>query len=55
LPVLHIDMQMLVALGGRERTDEEYDRLFADAGFQHTAIVPLNDPAQFAVFEGRPV
>lgn len=55
LPVLHIDMQMLVALGGRERTDEEYDRLFGDAGFQLTAIVPLNDPAQFAVFEGHPV
>ena len=55
LPVLHVDMQMLVNLGGRERTDEEYDRLFADTAFQLTAIVPLNDPAQFAVFEGHPV
>ena len=55
LPVLHIDMQMLVGLGGREHTDEEYDRPCADAKFQLTAIVPLTDPAQFAVCEGQPV
>lgn len=54
LPVLHLDLQMLVNLGGGERTDEEYDVLFAAAGFQLTTIIPLHDSAQFTVFEGVP-
>lgn len=52
--VLQIDMQMLVSLGGAERTDEEYRSLFASAGFDLSAIAPLNDVAGFAVFEGTP-
>ena len=54
LPVLHLDLQMLVNTGGRERTDEEYRALFAAAGFRLTAVVPLGDAAQFSVFEGTP-
>ncbi len=54
LPVLSVDLQMLVNLGGGERTDEEYGALFAAAGFQLTTIIPLNDAAQFTVFEGVP-
>lgn len=54
LLVLQIDMEMLVTLGGVERTDEEYRSLFAAAGFELSAIVPLNDAAGFAVFEGTP-
>lgn len=54
LLVLHLDMQMLVALGGGERTDDEYRSLFAAAGFGLSAIAPLDDAAGFAVFEGAP-
>lgn len=54
LPVLHLDLEMLVNVGGRERTDAEYSRLFAAAGFRLTTIVPLGDAAQFSVFEGVP-
>lgn len=54
LPVLHLDLQMLVNLGGRQRSDDEYRALFAEAGFQLTSVVPLNDAAQNAVFEGVP-
>lgn len=54
LPVLHTDLEMLVNVGGRERTDEEYRALFAAAGFRLTQIVPLGDAAKFCVFEGVP-
>ena len=54
LPVLHIDLEMLVNVGGRERTDAEYRALFAAAGFRLTKVVPLGDLAQFSVFEGVP-
>ena len=33
-PVKIMDLQMLVALGGRERTHDEYRMLFADCGFE---------------------
>ena len=54
LLVLLLDLQMLVNLGGRERTDDEYRSLFAAAGFELSAIAPLHDVAGFAVFEGTP-
>jgi hypothetical protein len=54
LPALQVDLQMLVNLGGGERTEEEYRALFGAAGLQLTSIVPLHDAAQFVVFEGRP-
>ncbi len=54
LPVLHLDMEMLVTVGGIQRTDDEYRALFADAGLGLTRIVPLNDPAQYALYEAVP-
>ena len=36
LSVLHLDLQMLVNLGGRERTEAEYRALFAASGFRLT-------------------
>ena len=50
--VLHIDLEMLVNLGGMERTDAEYRSLFENAGFRLTSIVPLMDAGGFSVFEG---
>lgn len=54
MPVLHLDMEMLVMLGGVQRTDDEYRALLGAAGFRLTSIVPLNDPAQYAIFEAVP-
>jgi len=54
LPVLHLDLQMLVIVGGLQRTEAEYGSLFAEAGFHLTHVVPLGDAARFSVFEGAP-
>jgi hypothetical protein len=48
--VLHADLEMLVNVGGMERTDAEYRSLFESAGL--TTIVPLMDAGGFSVFEG---
>jgi hypothetical protein len=50
--VLHVDLEMLVNVGGMERADAEYRSLFENAGFRLTSIVPLMDAAGFSVFEG---
>ena len=39
-----IDLEMLAMPGGRERTAEEFDALFARAGFRMTRIVPTQSP-----------
>ena len=54
LSTLYADMEMLVSVGGRERTEAEYRALFADAGFRLTRIVPLGDAASYSVIEGAP-
>jgi hypothetical protein len=50
--VLHLDLEMLVNVGGMERTEAEYRSLFENAGFRLTTIVPLLDAGGFSVFEG---
>jgi SAM-dependent methyltransferase len=55
LPELHLDLEMLVITGGRQRSDEEYRALFGAAGFAPGAVVPFDDPARFCVYEGRPI
>jgi hypothetical protein len=47
------DLHMLVLLGGRERTEEEYRRLLAKAGFQLTRVVHTEVPR--CVIEALPV
>jgi predicted O-methyltransferase YrrM len=54
LPVLRLDLEMLVNLGGLQRTEAEYRALVAAAGFRLSTVVPLGDAAQFSVFEGVP-
>jgi len=54
LSVLHLDVQMLVLLGGCERTEAEYGALFAASGLQLSAVVPLGDTEQFSIYEGVP-
>jgi hypothetical protein len=46
-----IDLEMMMMPGGRERTADEFERLFARAGFTLTRIVPT--AAGLSVIEGR--
>jgi hypothetical protein len=46
-----LDLTMLVLPGGKERTEEEYRRLFADCGFELARIVPTD--SEISVIEGR--
>ncbi|MGH9650234.1 MAG: methyltransferase, partial [Terriglobales bacterium] len=40
-----VDMEMLVMVGGRERTAAEYEALFASAGYRLARILPGQGPA----------
>jgi O-methyltransferase domain len=46
------DLHMMVMLGGLERTEAEYRRLFAGHGFRLTRVVPT--AGDISVVEGRP-
>jgi hypothetical protein len=48
-----LDLEMLVAVGARERTAEEYRRLYDKAGFRLDRIVPTVSP--FSIVEGTAV
>jgi SAM-dependent methyltransferase len=52
-PAQAMDLNMLVLLGGRERTEEEYQRLFQAAGFRLERIIPTHSP--FSVIEATRV
>jgi hypothetical protein len=39
-----IDLEMLLLPGGRERTEEEFARLFERAGFRLTRVVQTKSP-----------
>ncbi len=44
LLVLESDLNMLLELGGRERTEAEYRALLGAAGFELTQILPVQTP-----------
>jgi SAM-dependent methyltransferase len=48
-PAQAMDLNMLVILGGRERTEDEYRRLLGDAGFRLERVIPTHSP--FSVIE----
>jgi SAM-dependent methyltransferase len=48
-----LDLEMLVNTGGRERTLAEYRRLYEQAGFELTRVVPTATPV--SVIEGEPI
>jgi hypothetical protein len=52
-PAKFIDLMMLVMLGGRERTAEEYERLYTEAGFKLTNIIHTG--SLLDIIEGVPV
>jgi len=47
-----MDFVMLTALGGQERTKDQYEGLLRDAGFRLSAVVPTASP--MSIIEGRP-
>lgn len=40
----HLDINMLVLTGGRERTPAEFGRLFADSGWRLSRVIPTPSP-----------
>jgi hypothetical protein len=40
----HLDINMLVLTGGRERTPDEFAQLFAESGWQLTRVIPTSSP-----------
>jgi O-methyltransferase domain/Dimerisation domain len=52
-PARFSDLNMLVMLGGRERTAAEFQALFDEAKFRLSQIVPTASP--YSVIEARPV
>lgn len=47
------DINMLVVLGGRERTEREYRRLFQEAGFELARVVATH--SSLSLLEGLPI
>jgi O-methyltransferase domain/Dimerisation domain len=54
-PMYLSDLNMLVNLGGRERTRAEFEELCSDTGFRLTSVTPLPPPAAFSLLEAEPV
>jgi hypothetical protein len=48
-PAQAMDLNMLVLLGGQERTEEHFERLLRAAGFRLERIIPTHSP--FGVIE----
>jgi len=48
-PAQAMDLNMLVLLGGQERTEEQFERLFKAAGFRLERVIPTHSP--FSVVE----
>jgi hypothetical protein len=40
----HLDINMLVLTGGRERTSDEFAHLFADSGWRLARVIPTSSP-----------
>src|SRR5438552_3556117 len=40
----HLDINMLVLTGGRERTSDEFARLFVDSGWRLSRVIPTASP-----------
>jgi O-methyltransferase domain len=49
------DINMLVTLGGQERTEDEFGRLLSGSGFRVTGFDLLPGPARMSLIEARPV
>lgn len=52
-PAKFSDLNMLVMLGGRERTVEDFRSIYAEAGFRLTGVIPTG--SGFSIIEGAPI
>ena len=50
-PSHNLDLMMLVMEGGKERTEEEYRKLFETAGFKLSRVIPTKSP--YSVIEAE--
>ncbi|WP_267243490.1 methyltransferase [Streptomyces sp. PR69] len=48
------DLNMLVNVGGRERTRRDFEELCGRAGLTVTSVTPLPAPSRFSLIEARP-
>ncbi len=48
-----MDLHMLIATGGRERTEAEFRKLFQDAGLELTRIISTASILSFSIVEGK--
>ncbi len=55
LPVLLVDLEMLVNVGGRERTTEEYAALLARSSLRLARTIPLGQGVEHHLIEATPV
>lgn len=54
-PIMYLsDLNMLVNLGGKERTRAEFEALCEQSGFELTNVIPLPPPVAFSVLEASP-
>ena len=53
LPLLANDMEMMVNVGGKERTETEFRELFAEAGLRFSRVIGANDPASHVIIEAE--
>jgi hypothetical protein len=54
-PMMYLsDLNMLVNLGGRERTRADFENLCGRTGFALTDVIPLPQPAAFSLIEATP-
>jgi hypothetical protein len=54
LPLFANDMEMMVNVGGKERTETEFRKLFMEAGLRLARIIGPNDPVAHVIIEGEP-
>jgi hypothetical protein len=52
-PAKFLDLTMLVMLGGRERTAEDFERIYAEAGFRLTRVISTG--SGLSIIEGAPI
>jgi hypothetical protein len=54
-PTMYLsDLNMLVNVGGRERTRSDFEHLCRRAGFAITSVTPLPPPSAFSLIEAAP-
>jgi ubiquinone/menaquinone biosynthesis C-methylase UbiE len=51
-PAKLLDINMLVFIGGRERTEDQWSHLYRTAGFQIRSITPIHDNFGTSIVEG---